>query len=537
MADSRSPRATRTSSPTTSTASSTRISSLYRRPAGADLSLTLTASTTQPAPDSDVTLTISVANAGGEDASGISVAIPLPAGLSYVSSTGDGALAGTTWSIPSLAAGATATIQIVAHVNGLSPLTANAEIMTATPIDPDSTPGNGNPLEDDQQRLVLTPQAIDLALALTANTLTPPVNSNVTLTLALANTGTITATGVAARLPLPAGLSFISSSGTGTYDPATGVWTAGAIAVGASPTHRIVARVLAAAPIDLSSEVITANGVDRDSTPNNNVATEDDQSSVHLAPAANTGIIVNDPTGTVDGNDGKCSLVEAIIAANSDAPSGNAAGECAGGSGPDVIHLRALTPDYVFTTAHNTLRGPNALPPIASDITIDGAGAVVRRGFAAAPPFRLFVVDASGRLVLDHVDVRSGSATTGFPLEGQFGGAIYNAGRLEIVGGAVSNSAAACDGGGIFSVGPLVVRDSATIFNNMSGCSGGGIATFFATSVSVVDSTIEGNVASEGGGGLFIHGTTTATVLGSRIRNNTPEPKAAACSPTTAMPT
>lgn len=383
-------------------------------PAGADLSLTLTANTTQPAPDSDVTLTISVANAGDEDASGISVAIPLPAGLTYVSDTGSGALAGTTWSMPSLAAGATATLQIVAHVNTSSPLTAHAEIMTAAPFDPDSTPGNGNPLEDDQKHLVLTPQVIDLALALTANTLAPPVNSNVTLTLALANTGTITATGVAARLLLPAGLSFISSSGTGSYDPATAVWTAGAIAVGASPLHRIVARVTTATPLDLTAEVVAASETDRDSTPNNNVPAEDDQQSLRLVPT-NEGIVVNDATGMVDPNDGKCTLVEAIIAANTDAPSGNAAGECAGGSGADAIYLRALTPPYIFTTAHNTFRGPNALPPITSDITIYGAGAVIHRSFAVGTPaFRLFVVDASGRLVLDHVDVRSGSSTSGF---------------------------------------------------------------------------------------------------------------------------
>jgi uncharacterized repeat protein (TIGR01451 family) len=493
-------------------------------PAGADLSLTLGAGPSQPAPGSDITLSVAVVNAGGEPAGGITVAVMLPAGLSYKSDSGGGAFAGGTWSIPSLAAGATTTLQIVAHVDVLSPLPVSAAIMTATPFDPDSTPGNVDPLEDDAQHIVVTPQAIDLALVLTASTLTPPVNSNVTLSVALTNTGTIPATGGAATLALPPALAFISSSGAGAYDVTSGVWTPGSIAAGASAQHHVVARVTAGAEISVVSEVVAANESDRDSTPNNNIAAEDDQASVALTPVAGTGIIVNDPTGAVNPSDGRCTLVEAIIAANTDAPSGNAVGECTGGIGPDVIRLRALTPIYSFTTAHNSVNGFNALPPVTSDITIDATGQTIERvGPLGAPYFRLFAVAPNGRLTIDRAVLRNGriddpSFTSGSG-NAYFGGAIYNEGAVTLLETTVTANHARCDGGGIMSRGPLTIVGG-VIQNNSSGCSGGGIATNFSRLLSISGTTFESNQAVENGGGLFIHGTTDAHVSGSRFVKN-----------------
>jgi hypothetical protein len=43
--------------------------------------------------------------------------------------------------------------------------------------------------------------------------------------------------------------------------------------------------------------------------------------------------------------------------------------------GPDTISLAGGT--YTFSTPHNFEYGPNALPPITSDITIEGNGAVL----------------------------------------------------------------------------------------------------------------------------------------------------------------
>src|SRR5437870_2973377 len=53
-------------------------------------------------------------------------------------------------------------------------------------------------------------------------------------------------------------------------------------------------------------------------------------------------IAVNSTSMTVDGGDGKCTLVEAINAANNDVPWNGVAGECASGTyGEDTIQLPA----------------------------------------------------------------------------------------------------------------------------------------------------------------------------------------------------
>ena len=54
-----------------------------------------------------------------------------------------------------------------------------------------------------------------------------------------------------------------------------------------------------------------------------------------------TNIIVNTQDDVIDGDDGKCSLREAVIAANYDLASGGVAGECIKGDGADTIFLPA----------------------------------------------------------------------------------------------------------------------------------------------------------------------------------------------------
>ena len=50
---------------------------------------------------------------------------------------------------------------------------------------------------------------------------------------------------------------------------------------------------------------------------------------------------------------------------------------------------------YTLTAVNNYWYGPNGLPPIASDITIDGNGATIARSqVSGTPAFRLFFVGA-----------------------------------------------------------------------------------------------------------------------------------------------
>ncbi|HYC58444.1 MAG TPA: CSLREA domain-containing protein [Thermoanaerobaculia bacterium] len=83
-------------------------------------------------------------------------------------------------------------------------------------------------------------------------------------------------------------------------------------------------------------------------------------------------IIVNSAADSAPANDGSCTLREAIIAANLDTTSGLAAGECAAGSGSDVIEFDISPADVM--TMHTIAVSPalGALPALITPIFIDG---------------------------------------------------------------------------------------------------------------------------------------------------------------------
>ena len=60
---------------------------------------------------------------------------------------------------------------------------------------------------------------------------------------------------------------------------------------------------------------------------------------IGTAPTVHAATITVDSTATAVANDGVCTLIEAITAANDNAASGDSSGECAAGSGADHHHL------------------------------------------------------------------------------------------------------------------------------------------------------------------------------------------------------
>lgn len=126
----------------------------------------------------------------------------------------------------------------------------------------------------------------DLSLAQVASTTSPGAGSNVTLTLtaASASGSAVTATGVQVRSLLGPGLTFVSASGTGTYNSTTGIWSVGSLAPGANASIAIVATVNATSGASLSNmaEIIASSHADPDSTVNNGATTEDDYAAVTL---------------------------------------------------------------------------------------------------------------------------------------------------------------------------------------------------------------------------------------------------------------
>lgn len=254
----------------------------------ADVSLTKTVSNGTPNVGDNVTYTITATNDGPDAATNLTVDDTLPTGVTYVSDTPSvGTYNNTTgvWTIGTLANGASATLQIVASVDSTGTKTNTAQVTAADQADSDSTPNNGVATEDDQDSADVTPQIADVSLTKAVSNATPNVGDNVTFTLTLANAGPDSATNVTVGDSLPAGMTFVSSTPSqGAYNSGTGIWTVGTVANGANATLQIVASVDSTGTKTNTAQVTAADQADSDSTPNNSVATEDDQGSAALTP-------------------------------------------------------------------------------------------------------------------------------------------------------------------------------------------------------------------------------------------------------------
>jgi uncharacterized repeat protein (TIGR01451 family) len=113
---------------------------------------------------------------------------------------------------------------------------------------------------------------------------TPANGATITYTLTLNNSSasTLTATSIAVTDILPLGVAYVSSTGTGTYTPGTGIWSVASLAPNTSVQMVITATVTATsgATITNSAEVSATSAPDPDSTPNNGSTTEDDDAAV-----------------------------------------------------------------------------------------------------------------------------------------------------------------------------------------------------------------------------------------------------------------
>ncbi len=204
----------------------------------ADLAVTKTVDNPAPSMNGTVTYLITATNNGPDAAAGVSVADPLPSGLTLVSATPSvGTYSGATgtWTIGSMANGASATLTILARVTVHTPVNNVASVTSTTY---DAVAAN-----DSAAAAIDVPDA-DLTIAKTVDDATPPLGSDVTFTVTVANAGPDAAAGVSVTDALPAGLTYVSSTASaGSYSNVTGVWTIGALANGATATLDITATV------------------------------------------------------------------------------------------------------------------------------------------------------------------------------------------------------------------------------------------------------------------------------------------------------
>lgn len=136
--------------------------SVARAQPQADLSLTKVADNVTPAEGATITYTVTVTNSGPDDATSIRITDALPAGVSYASdnaSQGTYDLSTGLWDVGDIANLAIATLQIEVRVDGGTggtTITNTAEVAAVAQGDPDSTPNNQDPAEDDQDAVDIT---------------------------------------------------------------------------------------------------------------------------------------------------------------------------------------------------------------------------------------------------------------------------------------------------------------------------------------------------------------------------------------------
>jgi uncharacterized repeat protein (TIGR01451 family) len=259
-------------------------------PQQADLAVGKQVSNPTPNVGQTITYTVTVANNGPNTATNVALQDVLPAGVSYQSSSateGSYNPATSTWTVGSVAVGATQTLTITVLVVSPNPASNTASISHSDQFDPDTA--------NNSDTASINPQQADLELTKTVNNPTPNVGDTVTFIVTLTNNGPATATGVQVTDQLPAGLTFVSATPSqGSYVSSTGLWTVGTVAMAAMPTLQIQATV-ASPGAETNTATITAADQFDPNPGNNTASTTVTPQQADLAVTK----MVNDPTPNV----------------------------------------------------------------------------------------------------------------------------------------------------------------------------------------------------------------------------------------------
>ncbi|MBE0670680.1 MAG: hypothetical protein IH588_08840 [Anaerolineales bacterium] len=212
---------------------------------------------------------------------------------------------------------------------------------------------------------------------------------------------------------------------------------------------------------------------------------------------------------------GKCSLAEAIIAANS----GKARDTCAAGD-PNETTIELMPGEYRFTQADHTppqeewtvsvVDVGSALPMLIRPLTIHGNGATLIRD-ESAEPFRFFEAMFGG-LTLENLTLENGSVLD------DWGGAIYSM-NVSITMDSVRFVNNSADNGGAvyFTFGGLNITNCEFIGNN-AGFAGGGLYADSAK-VNISQTEFNGNRSVGQSGGLHAEGATLVIVDSIFVKN------------------
>jgi len=200
-------------------------------------------------------------------------------------------------------------------------------------------------------------------------------------------------------------------------------------------------------------------------------------------------------------NDGKCSLREAIIAANTNNASGAAAGECpAGGTGGTILLTKGTVYNLTIAPAgadDATTGDLNILASVSISVTNGGSATIDAGGRGRVMTIGAPATSCNPIVNITGVTLITGKLTSGSVGHSGGGLDIY-CGAVKLTDSAVANSSALNNGGGIAQKGGDLQVIRSTIDGNTAVNGGGGI--YSAGTLTVTTSTIYGNSASNGGG-------------------------------------
>jgi uncharacterized repeat protein (TIGR01451 family) len=203
----------------------------------------------------------------------VSVIDLLPGGVTYVSSA---ATQGTydagagTWTIGTLPAGTSVTLSIVVTADQAGVIVNSAEIGTSGVTDPDSTPANAVPGEDDQASVQIDAQSVapasaDLEIVKSASSPVASLGDTISYAIIVTNRGPAAATNVQVLEQLPPPLQFVSArTSVGAYDLTSGVWSIPMIANGASASLIVTTHVVASGAVTNTVQILSSDQPDTD---------------------------------------------------------------------------------------------------------------------------------------------------------------------------------------------------------------------------------------------------------------------------------
>ena len=235
----------------------------------ADLSVTKSETAAPTFVGDNAVFEVVISNDGPDTAPDVELTDLLPADATYQSHTvSQGSYVPGTgvWTVGDIADAASATLTITARLEDTSVQNV-AEVTLSGAADPDSTPGNGNGAEDDQDGVTVnvSPRS-DLSLT-KARTAGPDVNGNTTYRITVANDGPSGATGIEVTELPPSGAAFVSAAPSqGSFDSNTGVWAVGAVGAAATATLDVTYDV-PSFPASNFAEITAADQSDPDSEP------------------------------------------------------------------------------------------------------------------------------------------------------------------------------------------------------------------------------------------------------------------------------